>query len=162
MEKQYWKGATGLMKHFKQEFIISVPLEKVWEFYTDISHIETISPRYIDEKVVETTSQKIVKGTQILIQMNIFTKKIWHASIVHSGPHTYTDEFQDSMFKTWSHKHSFEKTDQNKTKVIDEINFEMPYGVLGRLMEIIILRKIKEFFKHRKQASIKALSLSEN
>ena len=150
------------MKYFKQEFIICAPLEKVWEFYTDVNHIETISPKCIDEKAIKTTSQKIVKGTQIVIQMNIFTKRLWHASIVHLEPYTYTDELQDSMFKSWSHKHSFEKINQKQTKVIDEINFEMPYGIIGGLIEIIILRKIKEFFKYRKQVSIKILSLPEN
>ena len=94
--------------------------------------------------------------------MNIFTKRLWHARITHSGSDTYTDELQDSMFKTWSHKHSFKKVNQNQTKVIDEINFEMPYGIIGNLMEIIILRKIKEFFRYRKQVSIKILSLPKN
>jgi hypothetical protein len=41
--------------------------------------------------------------------------------------------------------------------VIDEIDFELQYGFLGRMFEGYAYRQLEQIFEHRKQATIKAL-----
>jgi ligand-binding SRPBCC domain-containing protein len=57
----------------------------------------------------------------------------------------------------WKHVHAFRKIDEKTTEVIDEIDFELPYGFLGRMFEGYAYRQLEQIFEHRKQATIKAL-----
>ena len=44
-----------------------------------------------------------------------------------------------------------------QTEIIDEIEFELPYGILGKLSEGYAYRRLQKTFEHRKIATIKAL-----
>jgi ligand-binding SRPBCC domain-containing protein len=47
--------------------------------------------------------------------------------------------------------------DQKQTEVIDEINFGIPYGHLGRLFEDYAHTRLQKLFNHRKAATIRTL-----
>ena len=64
----------------------------------------------------------------------------------------------NALFKYWRHTHVFCKINENQTKVTDEIEFELQYGVIGKMFERYALDKLKKIFAHRQQATINALS----
>jgi ligand-binding SRPBCC domain-containing protein len=39
------------MRTFRQSFIVKSPIETVWHFYTDVRHLETITPKEIELKI---------------------------------------------------------------------------------------------------------------
>ena len=82
---------------------------------------------------------------------------IWHTKITTCKPYTYVDEMSNSIFKRWKHTHLFEKTNQDQTKITDKIEFELQYGVFGKMFEWYALDKLKKIFEHRQQATINAL-----
>jgi ligand-binding SRPBCC domain-containing protein len=47
----------------------------------------------------------------------------------------YVDEMLVGQFKKWRHLHKFRNIDGKQTEIIDEIEFELPYGILGKLFE---------------------------
>ncbi|MFL6365571.1 MAG: hypothetical protein ACJ719_10285 [Nitrososphaeraceae archaeon] len=55
-------------------------------------------------------------------------------------------------FKKWRHLHRFSdvnnnnnnKSQKQKTEVIDEINFELPYGRIGRLFDRYACRRLQK------------------
>ena len=63
--------------------------------------------------------------------------------------------------KKWSHLHKFNdiciNRNQNQTEVIDEVNFELPYGSVGKLFEGYVCKRLEKFFDYRKAATIKSL-----
>ena len=63
----------------------------------------------------------------------------------------------DGPFKKWRHVHKFHKVDEKQTEVIDEIEFELPYSILGKLFEGYAHKQLQQTFEHRKVATIKAL-----
>ena len=81
----------------------------------------------------------------------------WHSKILFLKPHEYVDEMLDGPFKKWRHVHKFRKVDEKQTQVIDEIEFELPYGILGKLFEGYAYKQLQQTFEHRKVATIKAL-----
>ena len=47
--------------------------------------------------------------------------------------------------------------DQKQTEVLDEINFEIPYGRVGKLFEGYAYTQLQKLFDHRKAATIRTL-----
>jgi ligand-binding SRPBCC domain-containing protein len=148
---------------FKHTFTVNTPINKAWEFYTDINHLKVITPKEVSLKVVNTTSQKFTQGTEIWIEgrMMIYYKRTWHSVISFLKPYQYIDEMISGPFKTWRHLHRFYyDVNFKKTQVIDEVEFELPYGVLGRVFEGYAYNQLKKIFDYRKKATIRALEIT--
>jgi ligand-binding SRPBCC domain-containing protein len=143
--------------------IVKSPIEKVWHFYTDVRHLETITPKEMELKIVNTTSQNIIQGQEILASSKIFEKmKIrrtmtWHSKITFLKKYEYIDEMLAGPFKKWRHLHKFHSIDGKQTEIIDEIEFELPYGILGKLFEGYAYKQLQYIFGYRKIATVKAV-----
>jgi len=74
-------------------------------------------------------------------------------------PYQYLDEndkrprLKDGHIYIYSHSIN----DQKQTEVIDEINFEIPYGRVGKLFEGYAYIQLQKLFDHRKAATIRTL-----
>ena len=160
------------MQTFKHSFVVNSPIDRVWEFYTDIKHLEIITPKEIELKITSATSQKLTKGSEIwlegkIIPMMLLSKKRnkWHSvitsySVIPQQQYLYVDEMLTGPFKKWRHLHKFYcvNGNQRQTQVIDEIHFELPYGMMiGKLFDGYAYRMLKKVFCYRKLATIRAL-----
>ena len=149
------------MRTFRQSFIIECPIERVWHFYTDVKHLETITPKGIELKIIRTTNQNIVQGQEIWVSGKIFKKMgrrmKWHSKITFLKSHEYIDEMLSGPFKKWRHLHRFHNIEGKQTEIIDEVEFELPYGILGKLIEGYAYKQLQDIFEYRKITTIKAL-----
>jgi ligand-binding SRPBCC domain-containing protein len=121
------------------------------------------SSRQLDLAVLDTTDLKFIKGTEVWIQGKIlFFKKDWHSRITLVRPYEYVDEMLSGPFKRWKHLHKFRYDVQlNQTEIADEVEFQLPYGAMGRIFEGITNIELKRIFEHRKKATTKALEVSD-
>jgi ligand-binding SRPBCC domain-containing protein len=149
------------LRRFRQSFIVKSPIEKVWNFYTDAKHLEIITPKEIELKIISTTNQNIVQGQEIWVSGRIFEKirrrMKWHSRITFLKAHEYIDEMLSSPFKKWRHLHRFRDIDGKHTEIIDEVDFELPYGILGKLFEGYAYKQLQNIFEYRKKTTVKAL-----
>lgn len=148
------------MRTFRHSFIVKSPIERVWHFYTDIKHLEIITPKEIELKIISTTNQNIVQGQEIWVSGKIFEKirrMKWHSKITFLKAHEYIDEMLSGPFKKWRHLHRFHSIDGKQTEVIDEVEFELPFGILGKLFEGYAYKQLQNTFEYRKIATVKAL-----
>jgi ligand-binding SRPBCC domain-containing protein len=146
---------------------VNCPIDRVWEFYIDIKHLGIITPKELELKIINSTSQKLVQGSEIWLEgkitMMLPKRTKWHSKIAlfsaSSHQCQYVDEMLTGPFKKWRHLHKFDDTDnsQKQTQVIDEIDFELPYGRLGKLFDGYAERTLQKLFYHRKVATIRAL-----
>jgi ligand-binding SRPBCC domain-containing protein len=60
-------------------------------------------------------------------------------------------------FKKWRHLHRFHNIEGKQTEIIDEIEFVLPYGILGKLFEGYASKQLQNIFGYRKIATVKAL-----
>ena len=118
----------------------------------------------MDLKIINTTSQNIVQEQEIWVGSKIFeTIKIkrtmtWHSKITFLKEYEYMDEMLEGPFKKWRHMHKFHNIiDGKQTEIIDEIEFELPYGILGKLFEGYAYKQLQNVFEYRKIATVKAL-----
>jgi ligand-binding SRPBCC domain-containing protein len=150
------------LRAFKHSFIVNSPIDRVWEFYTDIKHLEIITPVEIELKITNGTSQKLTQGSEFCLEGKLMIlRRRWHSVIKSIRPYQYVDEMLTGPLKKWSHLHKFNdiciNRNQNQTEVIDEVNFELPYGSVGKLFEGYVSKQIEKFFDYRKAATIKNL-----
>jgi ligand-binding SRPBCC domain-containing protein len=152
--------SDGYLRTFRQSFIVKRSIERVWDFYTDVKHLETITPDKIDLKIINATNQRIILGQEIWISGKIITKirrSTWHSKITLVQPYEYVDEMLTGPFRKWKHSHKFHNLDGKQTEIVDTVEFELPYGRLGKLFEGYAYKQIQNIFEHRKLATLNAL-----
>jgi ligand-binding SRPBCC domain-containing protein len=133
---------------------VNAEIELLWQFYTDIKHLEVISPPSLNLRVVQTTHQRLEPGSEVWLAGKLVTRSKWHSRITSLSRYEYVDEMISGRFRVWKHKHSFVKKGVELTEVFDEIEFELQYGFLGRFFEGYVQKKLEEVFAHREAATI--------
>ena len=147
------------MIKFIHKFIINEDIEKVWEFYTDIRHLEIITPKKLNLKIINTTNQKIILGQETILSAKIIImKRTWHSKITFFQQYEYIDEMLEGPFIKWKHTHKFKRINKNKTEIIDKVEFSLPYGAFGKIGSIFFTKILRQLFEHRKDETIKYLS----
>ena len=146
------------MKIFHHSFLVDASIYKVWDFYTDLHHLQVITPKKLDLKIIESSSNKITLGQTAYFSSKLLIRITWKTKITACKPHTYVDEMNNALFKRWRHTHVFHKINENQTKITDEIEFELQHGFIGKMFERYALGKLKKIFAHRQQATIEYLS----
>ena len=59
------------MRACKDIFLVNCPIDRVWEFFTDIKHLEIINPKEIELKITKVTSHKLTQGSEIWVEGKI-------------------------------------------------------------------------------------------
>jgi ligand-binding SRPBCC domain-containing protein len=145
------------MRKFHHGFTVNAKIDTVWKFYTDIGHLQVISPPYMQLRLVKSTHQNLVKGSEVWLTGILLTRSNWHSKITSLAPYEYVDEMLTGRFLVWKHAHGFRKVNEDTTKVIDEIDYKLHYGLFGRMFEGYVYSQLKKIFAYRKQATKKAL-----
>jgi ligand-binding SRPBCC domain-containing protein len=61
-------------------------------------------------------------------------------------------------FKRWKHVHKLlYDIEQNQTEVVDEVEFELPYGLVGKMLEGFATNQLRKIFDHRRRITIEEL-----
>ena len=142
------------MRRFYHAFVVQADIDKVWEFYTGLDHLRVITPPRIKLQVEKsTTGSRLEEGTDVWLSGRYITTIRWHTLITRMQPYVYVDKMLQGLFKTWIHVHSF-RAASGGTEVIDEIDFELPYGAVGRVFEGYVARQLARIFAYRKEATI--------
>ncbi|HKU50454.1 MAG TPA: SRPBCC family protein [Nitrososphaera sp.] len=144
------------MGNFRHSFFVNAEISKVWDFYTNIDHLAVVSPPDLRIRVVKSTHQVLIEGSEVWLTGKLVTRSNWHSRITSLRPYEYADEMLTGRFSVWKHVHRFEKAGgaNGRTEVIDEIVFELPYGPVGKLFEGYVARQLEKTFEFRKKATI--------
>lgn len=67
---------------------------------------------------------------------------------------------QEGTFKSFKHQHIF-KTNANKTIMIDILEFESPFGVIGKIFNFIFLKNYLKNFLLKRNQLIKSIAENE-
>ncbi len=76
-------------------------------------------------------------------------------------PCLFTDEMTAGAFRRMRHTHRFEMIDERHTLMGDELNFQAPLGLLGRLAETLFLTRYMRRFLIERNRVLKELAESD-
>jgi ligand-binding SRPBCC domain-containing protein len=113
-------------------------------------------------KIISTTNQKIILGQEVTISAKIIIERTWHSKIIFFQQYEYIDIMLEGPFNKWKHVHKFKQINKNKTEVIDEVEFDLPYRIFGKIASIYVNKNLQKIFEQRKEETNRYLSKENN
>ena len=150
------------MPHIHITSFIAAPVELVFNLSRSIN-LHQISTASTNEKAIDGVLNGLINKEETvtwqakhLFKIRLFTSKI----TTMQSPDFFIDEMIKGDFKSFSHEHHFKAT-ENGTIMIDLVDFESPYGIIGKIANSIFLRSYVEKFLIKRNAVIKDYAETE-
>jgi ligand-binding SRPBCC domain-containing protein len=145
---------------FKAEQFLNTDLETAWSFFSSAKNLALITPPELEFKIhTHLDDQEIYEAMIIDYTVKpLFGIPLkWRTEICEvNKPHRFTDRQLKGPYRRWEHTHRFTEQDQG-VFMQDEVNYELPFGILGILANRLVVRdKIEQIFKFR-EATLKRL-----
>lgn len=135
---------------------IAAPIERVFDLSRSIN-LHKISTAHTHEKVIAGVMNGLInEGESVTWQAKHLYKERKFCSKIISmqRPVVFTDVMMEGDFKSYRHQHHF-KPANNGTIMIDVVEFECPYGIIGQLFNRLYLKKYMESLLVKRNDTIK-------
>jgi len=143
----------------RRQQLIRQPIESVFAFFADAENLERITPPWLHFRVITPRPINIERGTLIDYRLKLWGVAFgWRTRIdLFEPPFRFTDVQLRGPYRLWHHRHRFEPVDEG-TLVIDHIDYELPFGLLGSLARVLFVdRALRRIFDYRQQQIVKCL-----
>ena len=136
--------------------IVPMTLEKCWAFFSDPRNLEKITPPELQFRVRSELPPKIYPGLMIQYTVSpLFGLPLsWLTEIMHvDEPHYFVDEQRVGPYRLWHHEHFLRPAAGGGVEVRDLVHYVPPFGPLGALLNVLVIRRQLELiFAFRTQA----------
>ena len=147
------------MKIFRLEKSINLPItiEECWQFFSSPKNLKVITPAYMRFNIIDVEETSMYPGQ--IIKYNVTPlfgiNMKWVTEISHAEKNKFfVDEQRFGPYKFWHHKHIFKVIDGG-VKVIDILDYALPFGFLGVLFHPYLIKpKLDEIFNYREKKLI--------
>ncbi len=144
----------------KYKTIIPISLDDAWDFFSSPKNLAKITPPHMGFNITsEFNGEKMYPGMLITYKVSplLGIKMDWCTEITHVLDKQYfVDEQRFGPYAMWHHQHHFKVIDSG-VEMIDIIDYAVPFGILGRMMNsILISNEVEKIFTFR-EAKIKEL-----
>lgn len=141
---------------------IASPAKRIFDLCRSIT-LHKISTAHTNETAIAgVTSGLIYKNETVTWQAKHFFKARQFTSKITAieSPVFFVDEMVKGDFKSFRHQHHFKEI-KNGTIMIDIIDFETPYGILGKIVSKIYLKKYVETLLLKRNKVVKEYAETE-
>ena len=144
------------------EIHIAASIETCFRLASDIdTHTITVWPHTRERAIDGVTSGAIGLGQTVTFEATHLGVRQTLTSLIteFKEPYLFVDEMQRGAFKSLRHIHEF-KEQHGMTVMKDTLYFEAPYGVIGWIVERLVLKNyMRKFLEHR---NIEMKKIAEN
>ena len=134
---------------FKQE--INSNIDEVFSFFSNAGNLAKITPRKLGFNILTPLPIKMKEGQLIDYTIKLLGKKIrWRTIITEYEPNIrFVDQQIKGPYSMWHHTHEFKEIN-GKVEMTDTIYYVMPFGLLGRIVNYLIVRRdLNNIFQYR-------------
>ncbi len=147
------------MKNFKKSIEIKCSVERAFDFHKDTNNLKLITPSGISVKIT-SIELPLKLGSEIILNVKQFglIRNKWHIKLTDFVQNKLiTDTQIKGPFAVWKHKHIFEDKGET-TLMTDEIEFQLPFGILGEIAyQVFVAKLIRNQFEYRQRVTKKIL-----
>lgn len=154
------------MHTLKRTIKLPISIEMAWDFFSDPRNLKVITPQYMSFDITSEFYQEKMYAGQIITYnvtplLNISMS--WMTEITQvKDQQFFIDEQRVGPYKIWHHQHHF-KSIEGGVEMTDIVNYVVPMGFLGRLVEPFLVRgKLKEIFNYREKKMEELFGLMKN
>lgn len=142
---------------------VGVPRDRVFAFFNNPENLGRITPPGIRVEIVSGPEHPRVGDTMLLKVGRGPIVLSWEARFIEFEPGVrFVDEQGKGPFKSFRHQHVFEDAGDGRTRLIDIIDYEPPFGLLGVLADWLFLsRDLKQMLDYRHKRTREILESKE-
>lgn len=145
-------GITGA---YTFEAMKWVPQDRseVFPFFSEARNLEKITPPWLNFRIQKLSTDAIEEGTLIDYRLKIKGVPVgWRTRISSwNPPEVFVDEQLRGPYRVWHHTHRFVPL-RNGTLMIDRVVYQMPFGILGDIARLLMVKKdVQTIFGYRSQ-----------
>ena len=138
-----------------QKQFLPITIDEAWSFFSDPRNLTEITPETMDFKIEYVSGDgSMYPGQLIKYRIKIIRgiRVNWLTEITQvKFQQFFIDEQRFGPYAFWHHQHLF-KAVAGGTEMIDEVNYALPLGWLGRIAHALFVgRQLREIFMHRQQ-----------
>jgi ligand-binding SRPBCC domain-containing protein len=139
--------------------LIRHPLDEVFAFFSDAYNLEALTPPQLHFHILTPCPIAMHAGTLIDYRLKLFGIPFsWQTQIDEFEPgRRFVDRQLRGPYRLWRHVHEFTAVD-NGTLMIDEVDYELPWGPLGTLAHLLLVRRtLDKIFDYRRDRIVDLL-----
>ena len=136
---------------YKSELEVPVPVDQLFSWHENPGAFERLTPPFEPVKVKKRKGG--IDGGEVHLQMKLGPIPLPWVARHHDyiKNEQFLDEQVSGPFASWNHAHLFEKIDAKSSKLIDKIDYKLPFGTVGKTFGgAFAEQKIKQMFAYRR------------
>jgi ligand-binding SRPBCC domain-containing protein len=137
----------------KRTQFLPISMEQAWDFFSRPANLSKITPKQMGFEIHYMSGGATMYPGQ-LIRYTVYglphIPMDWVTEITHvQKPYYFVDEQRFGPYALWHHQHHFKEV-QGGVEMSDEVNYAIPFGLLGRLANRLLVRRaVNRIFDHR-------------
>ncbi len=127
------------------------PLQEVFAFFSEAGNLDRLTPAWLHFQILTPQPIEMKPGAIIDYRLRWHgVPLLWKTEITRwQPPHHFQDLQLKGPYHLWRHTHIFEAADQG-TRIRDHVEYALPFGLLGRAVHAISVRRnVEEIFAYR-------------
>jgi uncharacterized protein (TIGR01777 family) len=146
--------------YFEKSVPVPVSAKELHDWHMRPAAFERLTPPWEKVRTVDAASA-IANGNRHVFRVKIgpFWKR-WIAEFRFCKvPEEFTDAQIEGPFSSYAHRHRFVDKTKNSSLLVDAIDFNLPFGFIGKVFgERLVRRKLEATFRYRHRITIQDLA----
>jgi len=130
---------------------IAAPIDEIFAFFEAPANLGRITPPSMRFRIAHGPTQRLREGDRIQYVFRIFGIPMrWttHITLWRDGE-AFADLQERGPYRYWLHTHTF-RQDGAEVEMTDVVEYELPFGLLGRLVGgRLVARQLEAIFSYR-------------
>lgn len=145
---------------FTCELRLPRPLQQVFPFFADAANLGRITPPEMRFRILTPPPITMRAGTLIDYRIQLFGIPMrWCTRIsVWDPPHEFVDEQLHGPYAEWVHRHSFAALPDGTTRMVDDVQYQLPLGAFGEIAHPFVRAQIGRIFGYRQRAILEVFT----
>jgi ligand-binding SRPBCC domain-containing protein len=138
----------------KREFTIDLPRAEVFEFFSNATNLERITPPELNFHIITPEPIEMREGSLIEYRLKVNGFPVGWKTLISKWdpPNEFVDEQLSGPYKQWIHTHRFIEIEPGRTRIEDEVRYRLPFEPFGDLAHFFVERQLKHIFDNRETA----------
>ncbi len=127
------------------------PLDEVFAFFADAGNLETLTPKFLQFKILTPRPIAMAAGTEIDYRIKLFGIPMKWKTLIETfeAPRRFTDTQLRGPYLRWHHTHEYFAVEAG-TLLTDRVEYQLPFGLLGRMVHpLFVRRSLEQIFDFR-------------